>query len=691
MPTSRRARAWGALALLAAALAAAAAPPSAVPYFPPAGIDTGARDTSVRPGDDFYRYVNGGWLDRTAIPAGEGSVSLAGDIDQRVEERLHTLLEAAAAQPEPAASTQAKVGAMYASYLDEGRIEALGATPIQPDLDALAQVRTKADLARLMGRSHGDLGRSLFELGVDVDLGDPARYALYLGQAGLGMPGRGYYVANEHRLTRAAYRAYIERLLTLAGWRDPGTTAGAVYAFEARIAEASWSHDAQRDVRHMYNPMSPEELSALAPGFAWTEFLAGAGVTGRSRLVVAEYSAIPKLATIYADVPLDTLKAWMAFVIADSAAPYLSSDFQQAHFKFRRTALLGQRTEDPRWRRALTLVSGGNCAGEPHECFGTLGWAVGELYVARDFPPQAKAGARRMGENLVRAFRARIQALEWMDPSTRAAAVRKLDTYTIKVGYPDHARSYAGVEIRRDDLVGNVRRAARADWEYYVARSGGPVDRADWQMTPQTVDAYTGQMRDLVFPAALMQPPLYDTAADDAVNYGSMGVTIARELTRAVDDTGRAVDADGLARDWWTAADVRNFRARAATLGAQYAAYEPLPGLHVDPELTSAENVADLGGVLIALDAYHASLQGRPAPVIAGLTGDQRFFIAYAQSLRGQVRDDVIRHQVRTDPHAYRKFRAIGPLRNVDAWYDAFRVRPGDRMYLAPGDRVRIW
>ena len=542
-----------------------------------------------------------------------------------------------------------------------------------------------------MGRNHHDFGGSLFELGVDADLGAPGRYALYVGQSGLGMPGREYYSGNEFRMTRAAYRAYIERMLTLIGWRDPGTTAGAVYALEARIADASWSRAEQGDVRRLYNPMSPAQLEQLAPGFEWQAFLGGAGAGGQARIIVAEYSAFAKLAAIYAEAPLDTLKAWQAYRLADGAAKYLSGDFQQAYFDFRRKTLLGEATREPRWKRGLAAVSGGNCAGEARDCFGTLSWAVGEVYSAHDFTPDTKAKAERLAAELVRALHARLENLTWMTPATKAAALAKLDTYTIKVGYPDHPRSYEGLDIRRNDLVGDVRRAARADWDRDLARIGAPVDRSAWQMTPQTVDSYTGPWRDIVFTAALLQPPLYDPAADDAVNYGSIGVAIAHELIHSVDGQGRASDAGGGSGDWWTPADAAAYKARASALGAQYAAFEPLPGVHVDAQLTMDENIADLGGVLVALDAYHASLKGRPAPVIGGLSGDQRFFIAYAQSLRGQVRDDAIRHQALSDAHAFRKFRVLGPVRNVDAWYDAFKVRDGDKMYLAPGDRVRLW
>ncbi len=667
--------------------AASAAPP----FFPPAGLDLSARDPGTRAQDDFYQYVNGAWLKRTTIPPGESSVSLASELADRVETQLHTLLDEAASASGSAPATEVQVGAMYAAYVDQSRLDALGVSPVRADLDAIAALRTRTELAARMGHSQYDFGGSLFEVGIDVDIGNPSQYSVYLGQAGLGMPDRDYYLASEHRTARAAYRAYIERLLNLVDWRDAGAAADAVLALETRIAEASWTRAAQSDLRKLYNPMSPDDLAKLAPGFDWRSFLAGAGLSDRTRIIVAEYSAFPKLSAIYADTPLETLKAWQAFMLADSAANYLSGDFQQARLEFRRHALLGQRTATPRWQQAIDAVSPASGSGPLRDGLGAMKWAVGDLYAAHYFAPQTKAKAERIANNVLRAFHARIEKLDWMSAATKIVAQRKLDTYTIKVGYPDHPRDTAALDIRKNDLVGNIRRATKAEWDFYVSRSHGPVDRTDWQVTPQTMDAFTGQLRDIVFPAAVMQPPFFDPAADDAVNYGSMATAIARELTRGFFDEGRFIDAVGARRDWWSSGDVVAFKAQANALGAQYATFEPLPGVHIDPQQTMADNIADLGGVLIGLDAYHASLNGRPAPVVEGLSGDQRFFIAYAQSWRGQVSESAIRQQIRDDPQSFRKFRVQGPLRNADAWYAAFNVHEGDKMYLAPGDRVRIW
>jgi putative endopeptidase len=354
--------------------------------------------------------------------------------------------------------------------------------------------------------------------------------------------------------------------------------------------------------------------------------------------------------------------------------------------------LTGQSAIRPRWKRAIVAVGGGDCAADPSSCFGTIAWAVGDLYAARYFPPETKAKVTELVANLKAAFRARIERLDWMSPATKAEALKKLDTYTIKVGYPDKPqRDYAGVDIRRDDLLGDVRRAAAEDWAFRVRRSDGPVDRGEWSMTPQTNDAYNGSLRDIVFPAGILQAPIFDAAADPAINYGAIGAVIGHEMTHGFDDQGRTIDASGALRDWWTPADAAAFKAKADALGRQYAQYEPVPGFHINPGLTMGENIADLGGLSIALEAYHRSLHGRPAPVIGGLTGDQRVFLGWAQAWAGKAQPDAIRQATVSDPHSFRKFRVNGVVRNIDGWYDAFGVKPGQALYLKPEDRVRIW
>ena len=680
-------------ALLLGFLAAKAADDPVKPQYGTWGFDTIGADLSTKPGDNFFRYANGTWLDRTQIPADKPAYSLRLAMTDTTEQRLREILEAAAGSDEPHPSTlEGKAGAFYHAFMDEARIERLGAAPIAPELADVKGAKSRADLAALMGRTSTDFESSLFNYTIDVDLKDPSHYALYVTQGGLGLPDRDYYLKPDFAAAKAAYQNYVAILLRLVNWDEAEARARQVVDFETRIAEMSWTKAQQRDPIATYNPASVAELQQLAPGFAWKEFLASAKLSKITRVIVGEKSAFPKLASLYANTPLDTIRAWHAFHIADNAAPYLSKPFTDAYFEMHNKTLAGQREQQARWKRAITTVSGGDFGvGERFGTFGTMGFGVGQLYSVKYFPPEAKAKIEALVANLKDAFHARIEKLDWMGDATKAEALKKLDTYTIKVGYPDHPRDYSKLEIRRDDLVGNVRRAAAADWDYYTGRFFGPVDRADWGMTPQTNDAYNGSLRDIVFPAGILQPPVFDPNADSAINYGGAGAIIGHELTHGFDDQGRKIDASGTLRDWWTAKDSATFKARAAILGAQYSAFEPIPGLHVNGELTMGENIADLGGLTLALAAYHASLHGQAAPLIDGTTGDQRVFLGWAQAWRGKVSDDFVRKQVVSDPHSPRQFRVIGPARDIDEWYAAFGVQAGDKMYIAPKDRARIW
>ena len=657
------------------------------------GFELANMDKSMKPGDDFFRYANGAWIDKAEIPADKSAISLRLAMSDMIEQRLHDMMEDAAAHAthEPA-TLEGKVGAFYKSFMDEKRIEALGAKAIAPELDAVRNATTRDQLAALMGRDDGDFDGTLFNLYFDVDLKDPKRYAVYISQGGLGLPDRDYYLKPEFAAQKTAYTTYLSKLLALEGRKDPDAAAKDVVAFETKIADASWSKVEQRDPVASYNPMSIDELQKLAPDFAWTGFLKEARLGDLQRIVVAEKTAFPKLAALYAATPIETIKAWHAAHIADNAAFYLSTPFTDAYFEMHNKTLSGQKVEAVRWKRGVHAVAGGDCGfGERVDCFGTLNWAVGQLYTAKYFPPASKAKIEDLVANVKAAYHARIEKLDWMGADTKQEALKKLDTYNIKVGYPDHPRDYSHVVVRDDDLIGNVLRAAKADEAFYVDRLNGPVDRDDWSMTPQTNDAYNGSLRDIVFPAGILQPPIFDANADPAINYGAIGGVIGHELTHGFDDEGRKIDADGALRDWWTADDAKAFEARAKQLGAQYSSFEPLPGVHINGDLTMGENIADLGGLTLALDAYHASLHGKPAPVLDGMTGDQRVFLGWAQAWCGKLRDDAIRKQVVSDPHSPRSFRVNGVVRNIDAWYAAFGVKPGDKFYVAPEDRVRIW
>jgi putative endopeptidase len=675
-------------ALLAALSTAALAGDK--PQFGSWGFDDSGMAATTKPGNDFFRYVNGAWLDRTKIPPDKPAYSLRILMTVRIEERLHDLMEKAA-QKNETSDMEGMVGAFYKAFMDEKRIESLVAKPIAPELDAVRAAKSRDDLAGVMGKSTVDFDNAIFNINTDIDLKDPKHYTVYLSQGGLGLPDRDYYLQPQFAAAKTAYQAYVAKILHLIDWSDAGARARDVVAFETKLADASWTKAQDRDVQATYNPVAVVDLPKLAPGFGWSAFLKNAALGSRHQVIVAEKSAFPKLAAAYAATPIETLQAWEGFHIADAAAPYLSRAFTAAWFEMHDRTLAGQQQEEVRWKRAVHRVAGGDCGASPGDCFGTLNWAVGQLYSAKYFPPGAKAKIEDLVAHLKSAYRARLEHNDWMTPATKAEALKKLDTYTIKVGYPDHPRDYSNVEIRSDDLIGDVRRAAAADWAFYVGRLDGPVDRSDWSMTPQTNDAYNGSLRDIVFPAGILQPPVFDPNADPAINYGAIGGIIGHELTHGFDDQGRKIDADGALRDWWKPEDAKKFESRSRKLGAQYSGFSPLPGVHVNGELTMGENIADLGGLTLGLDAYHRSLNGKPAPFLNGFSGDQRVFLGWAQAWRGKVSDDFVKRQVVSDPHSPRQFRVNGVVRNIDAWYGAFHVAPSDHLYLAPKDRVRIW
>jgi putative endopeptidase len=644
------------------------------------GFDLAGEDTATKPGDDFFRYANGKWDDSTPIPGDHTRYGVDYVLSDTAEARVRAILEnGPKGVTGPALVEATKIGAFYQAFMDEKRIEALGAKPIAPELAAIRSAASREALA-VEAASPGNFMRSVFGVGIQSDLKAPDHYAVYVGQGGLSLPDRDYYLTPQFAAKKAAYQVYVAKMLTLAGWDNADANAQAIVAFETRIAEVSLSRAEQRDPNKLYNPMSLAELEAAAPGFPWRTYLAKDELGGVDRLIVAQKTAIPKIAAIYAETPLETLKAWNAFRTVDSAAPYLSKAFVDANFEFRSKTLRGQAEQQPRWKRGVQVVDRG------------MGEAVGRVYVAKWFPPEAKAKIDALVAELRVSLHERIDHLAWMSPETKAKASAKLDKFTVKVAYPTQWRDYSALKVTADDLTGDVRNAGRVSWERQVKRLNQPVDRLEWGMTPQTVNAYYNpSLNEIVFPAAILQAPYFDPDADAAVNYGAIGGVIGHEMTHGFDDEGRKFDGAGVLADWWTAQDASLFDASAKRLGAQYNAFEPYPGAHVNGELTMGENIADLGGALVALDAYHRSLHGKPAPIIDGLTGDQRFFLAYAQSWRGKGREDQVRQQLVSDPHSPEKYRVNGIVRNMDAWYEAFGVKAGDKLYLAPEDRVRIW
>ena len=503
---------------------------------------------------------------------------------------------------------------------------------------------------------------------------------MIVGQAGLGLPDRDYYLTPQFAEKKAAYRDYAARMLRSIDWPDAEAMARQIVDLETKIAEVSWTRAERRDDVKTYNPATIAALQQTAPGFPWQAYLEAADLGDVSRVIVAENTAVPKIAAIFAKAPIAVLQAWQAFTTADAAAPYLSKRFADARFQFRSKTLSGQPEERPRWKRGVALLDQ------------QMGEAVGRLYVDAYFPPESKAKMQALVGDLTAAMGGRIERVDWMSPQTKAKALEKLAKFNVKIAYPENWRDYAGLRIEAGDLLGNVQRAEAFDWRYRVARLEAPVDRTEWEMTPQTVNAYYSSTKnEIVFPAAILQPPFFDPKADDAVNYGAIGGVIGHEITHGFDDQGRQSDGDGMLSDWWTPDDARRFSAETQVLGAQYGSFEPLPGARLNGELTMGENIADLGGLLLALDAYRASLEGRPAPVIDGLTGDQRVFLGWAQVWRSKQRDDALRKQVASDPHSPPRYRVNGVVRNIDAWYDAFGVKPGDALYVPPDKRVRIW
>jgi putative endopeptidase len=660
---------------LGAAHAEDAAPPTVV-HYGAWGVDLTAGDHSVAPGDDFFSYANGAWYAKAVIPPDQASTGSGREVFERTQAQLRTLIETAARDPKT--PTAAQIGHFYAAWMDEARLEALDAAPLKADLARIADAPDREALSAIMAATYGGFGKSLFGVGVGPDPQNPETNVLYLDQDGLGLPNRDYYLTEGFKPQKEAYLAFITRILTMTGQPDPAGTAAAILAFETKVAQVSWTAADERDIDKIINPMSVTELQAFAPGLDWSAHLAAAGTPGQTRIIVGPKSAIRAIAALYAETPLETLKAWEIFQVASSASPYLSKRFDDSAFAFKKS-LSGVTVQLPRWKRGVTLVDG------------SLGEALGHEYVATYFPPESKAKMQDLVANLKTAMAARIQGATWMAPATKAEALKKLARMNVQVGYPDKWRDYSGLTVDAADLYGDIKRSEAFEWAYQLSDLGKAVDHQKWGMTPQTMNAYNGGLENrIVFPAGILQAPFFDASADPAVNYGAAGAIIGHEITHGFDDQGRKIDDTGAVRDWWTADDAARFKAQAAIFGAQYDAYEPVPGFHVNGKLTMGENIADLGGLLAALDAYHASLKGRPAPIIDGLTGDQRFFLAIGQAWRNKVRDDAVKAQLAADPHSPAKFRAIGPTRNIDAWYAAFGVT-GGKSYLAPGDRARIW
>jgi len=652
---------------------------------PVSGIDLRDIDASVRPQDDFYTYLNGAWLKSAQIPADKASWGTFMQLRDETTPQLRALIEADQADPAAGAGGEArKIADLYASFMDQARLEERGYKPLTGELARIRMLRDKKAIPALIAHL-AQLGVALpYALSVAQDSRASTRYAAYIGQSGLGLPDRDYYLKlGDAKLAavRARYQAHIETMLAMVGAPDAGGAAAQVLALETALAEAQWTRVENRDPVKRYNKVDRRQLAALTPAYDWGRALAAAGVANKTDdVIVSQPSYLAAFDRVLGATSLEAWKAYFEWQLVRAYAPYLSARFVDADFAFYGTVLTGAAQNQPRWKRGVAVVEG------------ALGEALGKQYVARYFPPERKARMQTLVANLLAAYKASIDTLDWMSPATRQQAQAKLASFHAKIGYPDKWRDYAALSVMRDDLAGNVMRARAFAYARDINKLGKPVERGEWHMTPQTVNAYyNAAMNEIVFPASILQPPFFDVRADDAVNYGAIGAVIGHEISHGFDDKGSQFDGEGNLRDWWTPEDRAKFDAKAARLTRQYDGYSPLPGYHVNGALTLGENIADNAGVAIAYKAYQLSLGGQAAPVIDGFTGAQRFFMGFGRVWRVTMREAQQIVQIKTDPHAPGRFRANGSMMNQPGFYEAFGVKPGDAMYLPPQERVTIW
>jgi putative endopeptidase len=642
------------------------------------GFDVSGMDCAVVPGDDFYNYANGEWNRRTEIPPDRATVGAFPDLRYNANVRVRELLEQRESSAAANTSSSRKAVELYRAYMNEQRVEQLGSKPLLLDLELLRRVRSREQIAETMGSSFKAFGSSLFHLEIPVDDNDATHYSVHVGQGGLGLPNRDYYLQPQFANVRHAYETYITELLHLAKWPDANDEARSIVALETQIAAESWTHAEERDPVKTYNPESLAELERSAPEFPWRQFFRAAGLSDLPSVVVTTNTSVPKLAHIFVATPVKTLKAWQAFHMIDGAAPYLPASFVHAQFAFRSQTLGGQPAMAPRWVRAVGFVNE------------AMGSAVGELYVQKYFPAESQQQMMALVSNLRAALKDRIEHLSWMSTPTKTEALRKLANLEVQIGRPKVWIDYGALTIVPEALYEDAKREKAFDWQRRVHQMNGLWNKSDWRFWPQYPTAYT-ENNQLIFTAAMLQSPFFDPKADPAVNYGAIGSVIGHELTHSFDDQGRESDAAGRLRDWWTPDDAARFKTNADLLSTQYSAMEPLPGLHLKGDVTLGENIADLGGVTIALEAYRTSLHAQPAPLLDNFTGDKRFFLGWAQVHREKRRDENLRQMITTDVHSPGTARSNGVVRNIDSWYGAFDVRAVQKLFLTPEQRVRIW
>jgi len=655
------------------------------------GIHVDHTDRTVNPGDDFFRYANGEWLKRTEIPGDRGLVTVFSTLTDTASKRTAGIIEESAKSNAKAGSSTRKIADLYNSYMNEQTIEARGLAPLQSQLKSINSIKDRRELARALGESlRADVDAlnntnfhtaNLFGLWVAPGFHDSGHYAGYLMQGGLVLPDREYYLSDsEHmRDLRAKYQAHVSRILSIAGFTDSDVRAKRIIELEHSIAEKHISLADDEDVHEADNTWKQADFATKAPGLNWNEFFRAAGLGKQASFIVWQPTAFTGESALVASVPLEAWKDWLAFHLIEEYSGVLPKAFADERFAFFGQTLTGTPQQRPRWQRGVAVVNG------------LLGDAVGQIYAQRYFSPEAKAQVQSMVTNIIEAFRKRIDALDWMAASTKAEAKAKLSTLYVGVGYPETWRDYSALEIKPDDILGNLQRGSLFEYHHEVNRLGGAVDKKEWSMTPQTVNAVNLPLQNaLSFPAAILQPPFFDPDAPAAANYGAIGGVIGHEISHTFDTEGSAFDSTGALRNWWTPEDLAHFGATTKKLAAQYDTYKPFPDLSLNGRLTLAENIADLAGVSAAYDGYRASLGGKPAPEQDGFSGDQQFFIAFGQNWASKMRDATLRQRVMTDQHAPGQYRSA-TVRNVDAWYSAFSVEPIRKLYLAPSERVRIW
>lgn len=663
----------------------------AAPTAPAVGLDLAGMDRSVKPGNDFDAYANGTWRKNTEIPADRSSIGIFYEVYERSEKRVADLIQGLSASKPAAGSDERRIADYYTAFMDEAGIEKRGLASLQPELDKIAAIASTQDLARVLGEGmRADVDplnvthywtERLFGVFITQGLTDPEHSVAYLLQGGLGFDSADYYLAADPAMAayREKYRQYMVALLKTAGIADPEGKAKAIYALELKIARAHASLVDSQDIHKANNPWALAQYAKQAPGLDWTTFFDAAGLGGQKQIVAWQPQAIAKLSALTASEPLQTWKDYLTFHAINHNAALLPKAYSDLNFDFYGRTLQGTPVRRDRWKRAITATND------------DLGDAIGKLYTKQYFPPSSKTQVETMVGNILAAFRERVDTLTWMTEQTRRKAKAKAETMRVGVGYPSTWRDYASLEIRPDDALGNRLRAEAFEYRHQLAKLGKPVDRGEWWMTPQTVNAVNLPLQNAMnFPAAILEPPFFDPQADAASNYGATGATIGHEISHGFDNLGAEFDAQGRLANWWTPEDEAHFKAAGQQLARQFDAYEALPGLHINGQQTLGENIADVSGLTIAYLAYQKSLGGKPAPVIDGLTGDQRFFIAYAQSWREKTREQALRNQVVSDAHAPASFRTQS-VRNIDAWYGAFPVQAGDALYLDPKDRAHIW